>query len=388
MKKLLLAFISSLSLTLLSGCNIFKKKSSKESEPGFIGGDLIFSEFYIGENYNDRAIELTNVGTKELNLGEYKINLYADGGGDNPKPESSCIDFLNGPLGPGNTYIIAFDEASEEIKSKANLITFRLVNDGTIPMTIVNYDDKIIDYLGYPGYFYDFASHSDVVRKKDALKASEYSPYDWIHYPNSNLDNLGNLDCPNNDELFKGPKLTQEDFAKPYVKDGNGGGGAIEVSLVSTIDGDTTRFNFGNSLSAYDISGTESVRYYGINTPELAHNDNPADSYGPEARDFTNGLIKKAKHFVVQSVEGYSLRETYGRMLGYVWASEKDDPKPEDYYLLNHRIVQNGYARIGYIDRGGYNDYMLYNNISYVEYLYDAQQYAILNKLHIYEEGL
>ena len=31
---------------------------------------------------------------------------------------------------------------------------------------------------------------------------------------------------------------------------------------------------------------------------------------------------------------------------------------------------------------------MLYNGISYVEYFYDAQQYAIANKLHIYEEGL
>ncbi len=348
----------------------------------------MFSEFYIGENYNDRAIELTNVGTETLNLNDYKINLYADGGGDNPKPESSCIDFLNGPLGPGNTYIIAFDEASEEIKSKANLITFKLVNDGTIPMTIVNYDDEIIDYLGYPGYFYDFAGYSDVVRKKNAFKGSTYSPYDWIHFPNTCLDNLGNTDCPDNDELFKGPKLTQEDFEKPYVKNGNGGGGAIEVSLVSTIDGDTTRFGFPSSLSTYGINSTESMRYYGINTPEIAHGDNPADPYGPEARDFTNSILKKSKHFVVQSVEGYSLRETYDRMLGYVWVSDKNNPEPEDYVLLNHYIVQNGYARIGHVNRGGYNDYMLYNNISYVEYLYDAQQYAILNKLHIYEEGL
>ena len=65
--------------------------------------------------------------------------------------------------------------------------------------------------------------------------------------------------------------------------------------------------------------------------------------------------------------------------------TNESNPQPEDYYLLNHFIVQNGYARIGHITRGDYNDYMTYEDISYVEYIYDAQQYAIKNKIHIYE---
>lgn len=387
MNKRLFFLSSLLALSLLSGCKIIHRKSSNSSEENnFIGGDLIFSEFYVGDIYSNRAIELANVGEKTLDLSKYHINIYRDGG-ENPEPTEQIS--LSGSLAPDNTYIIAYSGANDELKNKANLISEDFLNDGTFPMVIANEKEEQIDCLGYPGFFYDIANKTDAVRKRGKLFGSIFYPYFWIHYPTSNLDNLGNLNCLDDYTIFAGPKLSAADFSAPYaVDDGIGGGGAIEVSLVSTIDGDTTRFNFGSSLSAYDISGTESVRYYGINTPEIAHGDSPADPYGPEARDFTNSLIKKAKHFVVQSVKGYSLRETYGRLLGYVWVSDEESPNPEDYYLLNHRIVQNGYARIGYIDRGGYNDYMLYNNISYVEFLFDAQQYAILRKLHIYEEGL
>ena len=353
----------------------------------FIGGDLIFSEFYVGESYADRAVELANVGDKELDLSKYHINIFRDGGQEKAKPTDKI--YLEGTLKSGETYVIAYSDAKEEIKAKANLISEDLLNDGTFPMTINNSKEQVIDYLGYPGYFYNLAQHADAVRKVEKLSASTYNAYDWIRYPTSNLDNLGNLNCVDNETLFKGPKLTQADFDKPYaVSNTEAGGGAMEVTLGYTIDGDTTRFNFGNKYSEYGISGSNSMRYYGINTPELAHNGNPADPYGPEARDFTNNIINTAKHFVVQSIEGYNLTETYGRLLGYVWVSFENNPSPSDYILLNHYILQNGYARVGRIERGSYNDNMLYNGISYVEYLYDAQQYAIANKLHIYEEGL
>ena len=366
---------------LLTGCSGANKKNK------FVGGDLIFSEFYVGEIYSNRAVELANVGDKTLDLSAYTVRLYRDGGAE--KPKVTDIISLSGSLEPNETYVICYSSASEEIKSKANLVSDDFLNDGTFPMTINNKAGKIVDYLGFPGYFYDIGQKSDAVRKKDKLKASPYSGYDWIRYPVSNLNNLGNLECISNDELLQGPKLTQEDFNTPYTLDGETGeGGCLKVSLNYTIDGDTTKFDFGTSLASYGISGSNSMRYYGINTPEIAHNGNPADPYGPEARDFTNSLINSAKHFVVQSVKGYSLFETYGRMLGYVWISDRNDPRPEDYLLLNHCILQNGYARVGFISRGGYNDYMLYNGISYVEYLFDAQQYAIANKLHIYEDGL
>ena len=365
-------------LLLLTAC---PKKNS------FIGGDLIFSEFYVGEVRANRAVELANVGEKDLDLSKYHINIYRDGGQEKAKATDKI--YLEGTLEPGKTYVIAYSDANEQIKAKANLISEDLLNDGTFPMTINNSKEQIIDYLGFPGYFYNLAQGADAVRKVEKLSASTYSVYDWIRYPTSNLDNLGNLNCLDNETIFLGPKLTENDFNKPYaVSNSEAGGGAVEVTLGYTIDGDTTKFTFPSSLAEYGLSGSNSVRYYGINTPELPHQGNPADPYGPEARDFTNNIINTAKHFVVQSIEGYNLTETYGRLLGYVWVSFENNPEPGDYFLLNHYILQNGFARVGRIERGSYNDLMLYNGISYVEYFYDAQQYAIANKLHIYEEGL
>ena len=370
--------IGSIIPILLSGCT---KANS------FIGGDLIFTEFYVGEVYANRAVEIANVGNKELDLSKYHISIFRDGGQEKAKPTDKI--YLEGSLQPGETYVIAYSEAKEEIKAKANLISEDLLNDGTFPMTINNKKEQVIDYLGYPGYFYNLAQCGDAVRKVEKLSASTYNAYDWIRYPTSNLDNLGNLNCLDNKTIFKGPKLTTEDFNKPYaVNNSTAGGGAVKVSLNYTIDGDTTKFNFPSSLAEFGLSGSQSVRYYGINTPELPHGGNPADPYGPEARDFTNNIINSAKHFVVQSIEGYELTETYGRILAYVWVSFENNPEPSDYFLLNHYILQNGFARVGRIERGSYNDLMLYNGISYVEYFYDAQQYAISNKLHIYEEGL
>lgn len=384
-KRLLALLVPALSLSFLSGC-ITKNNQVIDPEPQFVGGDLIFSEFYVGDRYSDRAVELANVGEETIDLSHYKLLIYRDAG-KNPKPTETIE--LSGTLESRKTFVICYTSANQNIKNKSNLISDDFLNDGTFPMTISDDKGQVVDYLGYPGYSYDTAQKSDAVRKADKLSASVYDAYDWIKYPISCLDNLGNLNCVSNEDLYKGPKLTQADFNTPYTTDGNtGNGGAIEVSMSYTIDGDTTKFNFGNKLSSYGISGNQSMRYYGINTPEIAHGENPADPYGPEARDFTNSIINKAKHFVVQSVKDYSLTETYGRMLGYVWVTYENNPSPEDYFLLNHYILLNGYARVGFITRGSYNDLMTYNGVAYVEYLYDAQHYAITNKLHIYEDGL
>lgn len=389
MNKFSFLFASILPLMLLCGCEKQEDVSSiEEHEYQYVGGDLIFTELYVGEVYADRAVEIANVGHHDIDLSEYTLNIYRDGGNTNVKPTE--VIPLSGTISPKGTYIITYSHAKNELKNKANLISEDFLNDGTFPMTLNKNTYEICDSIGYPGSFYDVANHSDAVKKKEKLFSTEtYSAYDWIRYPTSNLDNLGNLNCLENDVIYEGPKLQDKDFDLPYaVSTSEGGGGLVEVTLSYTIDGDTSKFNFGNSLSQYGIRGNNSLRYYGINTPELAHNGNPADPYGPEARDFTNNIVNTAKHFLVQSIAGYSLTETYGRVLGYLWVTFENNPKPKDYFLLNHYVLRNGYARVGHVTRGGYSDNMLYRGISYVEYLYDAQQYAIVNKLHIHEEGL
>lgn len=361
--------------------------SNQEVMLQFIGGDLIFTELYVGNVTYNRAVEITNIGYSAIALEGYYINIYRDAG-EHSYPTESIP--LSGTLNSGQSYVVAYSKASDELKNKADLVTELLMTDGSFPMTITYQGpSQFLDIVGYVGYDVDISQKSDVVRKLNAMEArSSYVPYDWVRYPADTLTNLGNINCIDNALLMEGPHLTQEDFSKPYAYDkGDGGGGLIEVTLSGTIDGDTSKFNFGYSLSEFDITGVNSLRYYGINTPEIAHGGNPADPYGPEARDFTNFILRKAKHFLVQSVQGYSLTETYGRVLGYLWLSYKDNPQPSDYFLMNHLIIQNGYSRVNHVTRGTYNDYMTYLGVSYVEYMYDALNYAVLNKINIHSEG-
>lgn len=376
--------ISSFIESISSSEESSESTSGEEVERNFIGGNLIFTELYVDKYTYNRGVEITNISNQEMSLNGYMVNIYRDVG-ENSKPTETIA--LNGQLGAKKSFIIVYEGANDELKAKADLISDQFLTDGSFPMTITyNNLSDYVDIVGYVGYDTDIFQSSDAVRKTNRLIAREqYAPYDWIRYPVGTLTNLGNLNCIDNDILMSGPKLTSDDFSKPYAYDkGNGGGGLLEVTLTSTIDGDTSKFNFGYSLSEFDITGVNSLRYYGINTPEIAHNGNPADPYGPEARDFTNSILKKAKHFQVQSVEGYSLTETYGRVLGYLWISYENNPEPSDYFLINHYIIQNGFSRVNHVTRGKYNDLMTYQGVSYVEYMYDALNYAILNKINIH----
>ena len=135
-KRLLLLLASTLSLVFLTGC-ITKNNQNIDSEPQFIGGDLIFSEFYVGERYSDRAVELANVGEEAIDLSHYKLLIYRDAG-KNPKPTETIE--LSGTLESRKTFVICYTSANQDIKNKSDLISDDFLNDGTFPMTIS--DDK------------------------------------------------------------------------------------------------------------------------------------------------------------------------------------------------------------------------------------------------------
>jgi endonuclease YncB( thermonuclease family) len=83
------------------------------------------------------------------------------------------------------------------------------------------------------------------------------------------------------------------------------------------------------------LFGGERVRYAGIDAPEVAHDNNPAEPYGNKARVFNKGLVVGRWLTVELSDEE---RDHYGRLLAYVFL--------EDGTFVNGELVSHGYAHV------------------------------------------
>ncbi|MCC3144562.1 thermonuclease family protein [Halanaerobium sp. Z-7514] len=98
---------------------------------------------------------------------------------------------------------------------------------------------------------------------------------------------------------------------------------AEELYVAQVIDGDTIR-----------IASGESVRFIGIDTPEIDWENNEAEFYGWEARDY---LQQKIAEKNVRLEYDQDREDHYGRLLAYVYLNDKH---------LNHDLLENGYATL------------------------------------------
>ncbi|MDY6986528.1 MAG: thermonuclease family protein [Thermodesulfobacteriota bacterium] len=81
------------------------------------------------------------------------------------------------------------------------------------------------------------------------------------------------------------------------------------------------------------LSDGKAVRYIGINAPEVAHKDSPAERFGPEARVFNGKLVFQKKVHLELDRETH---DQYGRLLAYVFL--------EDGRFVNAELIKGGYA--------------------------------------------
>lgn len=127
------------------------------------------------------------------------------------------------------------------------------------------------------------------------------------------------------------------------------------VSLIECIDGDTARLKIDGK--------DEKVRFLGIDAPEIAHENTPADPYGNEARDYTCNILKTAKSIHLEYEQ--SKTDKYNRVLAWVFVDEK---------LLNEDLVYKGLAKVAY----------LYDKYKYTSKLKLAEKKAKIDKLNIW----
>ena len=97
-----------------------------------------------------------------------------------------------------------------------------------------------------------------------------------------------------------------------------------EYLVTRVIDGDTIEIAIEGEK--------EIVRYIGIDTPETVHPRKPVECFGAEAARKNKEL---AEGRLVRIERDVSDRDTYGRLLRYVYAGE---------IFINRELVANGYA--------------------------------------------
>jgi|688.fasta_scaffold31560_6 endonuclease YncB( thermonuclease family) len=154
-------------------------------------------------------------------------------------------------------------------------------------------------------------------------------------------------------------KLNQPFSGKNFIEDGIG-----EVTLRSTTDGDTARFNVGNVNIA--------VRFLGINTPESTGKIQP---WGNAASAFTANILTTANRIVlINDVDLFGQKDSSGsRYLGFIWYQPAAGG---DFRLLNLEIVEQAFS-----------ESLLFNDsplVPYFESFQAAGQYAQRTKARIY----
>ena len=101
---------------------------------------------------------------------------------------------------------------------------------------------------------------------------------------------------------------------------------ALDARVTRVVDGDTIVVTLGTAL--------ETVRYIGVNAPEVHHPRRGEEPGGREATAVNRGLVLGRQVRLELDVR---TRDRYGRLLAYVWVGE---------VMVNAELVRQGYAQV------------------------------------------
>ncbi|WP_214810535.1 chitobiase/beta-hexosaminidase C-terminal domain-containing protein [Exiguobacterium sp. s127] len=151
---------------------------------GAEGEGVILSEYIEGSS-NNKAIEIYNGSGQIINLADYTLVQYTNGG-----PSESKIT-LSGTIDPGKTFVIANSSANADIKAKAQQTTGSLNFNGNDPVALKK-GDVVLDIIGPVGSSADFAKDTTLVRNTNVTTGSKtYEPSQWTSFPVDTLTDLG-----------------------------------------------------------------------------------------------------------------------------------------------------------------------------------------------------
>ncbi len=129
-------------------------------------------------------------------------------------------------------------------------------------------------------------------------------------------------------------KLTQNYVGMDFASQGIG-----EVDLRRAVDGDTAHF-----YPVGQTRGEIKLRFIGVDTPEST---GQVEKWGKGAANFTKDKLENATHIVLSS-ESDAIKpaehDSTGRILGFVWVTDVENPTLDDFKLLNLWLVQECFS--------------------------------------------
>ena len=133
-----------------------------------------------------------------------------------------------------------------------------------------------------------------------------------------------------------------------------------EYKVIKIFDGDTI---------VLGIDGVEErVRFIGMDTPEIAHREKPAEYFANEATEHLKQIL--SKHKITKLEYDVIKRDKYGRLLAYLFLDNGE--------MLNEKMVKDGYAYLLTIPP----------NVKYNERFQSAIKYAREDSLGLWKNGI
>lgn len=124
--------------------------------------------------------------------------------------------------------------------------------------------------------------------------------------------------------------------------------------VTKVVDGDTIELESG-----------ETVRYIGIDTPEISPPLTSMECFGPEATDYNKDLLEGKEVVLKRDIKN---KDKFGRILRYVYIDD---------VFVNLKLVEEGYAR----------DLQVLPNVSYSRQFKQAEKRSATEKRGLWNEN-